>query len=235
MEIVVIGDLHLPNNEYYPKKKYEEFISRMRELKCDVLAITGDICDCTSFLKAKKVMEFIENIDAKYKVGVVGNHDLWYGRRAKLYYSNPKRFKILDGEGIKIGKIGIAGTMGWFDYSFSRIDGFVPPQDDKIRTEIELGKLRRALRDIRGSEVKIVLMHFSPIPETGYGDIVLSMGGSKSFLDPILEEKVNYVFHGHLHNSKNTFFQLNGVKFYNSALSALGFYFLSFNPLPTPP
>ncbi|MHA1506221.1 MAG: metallophosphoesterase family protein [Candidatus Asgardarchaeia archaeon] len=223
MEIVVVGDLHLPINEYYPKKEYDKFIKRLSRIKCDILAITGDICDYSTFIKARKIIEFIENLDVVYKVGVVGNHDIWYNKRAKIYYSDPKRFKILDGEGIKIGKVGIAGTMGWFDYSFSKIDGFVPPLNDKMRTEVELIKLKKALIDIRGASVKIVLMHFSPIPETGFGDPILSMGGSKSFLEPILKENVNYVFHGHLHNSKSTFFQLGGIKFYNSAISALGF------------
>ena len=226
MKIAVIGDIHLPGLKYYPGGYLEKIIEEIKEEMPYVFLISGDLSDSYSINRTLHNLKIIEELNVPVKIAVPGNHDKWYNKKTALLFRNPHKLMILDGNSFMVNKeVGVAGIMGWFDYSFSSSNlEITPPPEDVRRVERELRKLKSALYTIRNSKVKILLMHYSPIVETVADDPLVSKAGSSKFLEVILKNKVDFVFHGHAHNTRSTlWYKINNTKIYNVTANILGF------------
>ena len=226
MKIAAIGDIHLPGLKYYPKGYLDRIVNEVKKELPYILLISGDLSDSYSLNRAIHHLKIIEELSIPVKIAVPGNHDKWYNNKTALLFRNPHKLMILDGTSFVVdNKIGIAGIMGWFDYSFSSSKlEITPPPGDVMRVEKEIKKLKAALYNIRNTKIKILLMHYSPIINTVADDPLVSKAGSAKFLDIILENKVDYVFHGHAHNTKSTLcYRVNNTQIYNVTANILDF------------
>jgi len=226
MKIAAIGDLHLPGLKYYPKGYLDKILKEIQKETPYILLLSGDLSNAYSLDRALYHLKIVEDLNVPVKIAVPGNHDRWYNKKTALLFRDPHKLMILDGTSFILdNKVGIAGIMGWFDYSFSSSKlKITPPQGDVMKVERELKKLKSALHNIRNAKTKILVMHYSPIINTVADDPLVSKAGSSRFLDVILEYKVDYVFHGHAHNTKSTqYYKVNNTLIYNVTANILDF------------
>ncbi|MEM1884681.1 MAG: metallophosphoesterase, partial [Candidatus Jordarchaeales archaeon] len=99
----------------------------------------------------------------------------------------------------------VAGTMGWYDYSFSSRFSVEREKYEKAvkTTNAELRKLEAGLKSIEDAKLKIVVLHFSPTPETVKGDPLIETCGASKFMELLEAYEVDYVFHGHSHRCRD--------------------------------
>ncbi|MCD6515433.1 MAG: metallophosphoesterase [Candidatus Odinarchaeota archaeon] len=227
MKFAIIGDLHLPKSDYYPEGYFTIIRRHIEDEKPDVFLITGDLAWGREYREAVRYLKPIFDLKVNYKIAVRGNHDKWFSIEVKRFFRNPKKLLLLDGDSFilksNLKRIGIAGIMGWYDFSFSDAD-ITPSPADIIMTRNEAKKLRAALREINDCEIKIVIMHFSPIKETVEGDPLISKAGSFMFFEIAKLYDVNYIFHSHTHSIvKKSHVKRENIKIYNTSAVSLNF------------
>ncbi len=134
--IVFTSDLHV---DYSTENR--EFAVRLSEAICvaapDVLIIGGDIA--ASMEDFAWTLRQFANVAGK-KLVIAGNHDIWIASKSDLLHGKDSGakysqllpevaadcgFQFLHDKPVIFGGIGIAGCMGWFDYSYrnSKFDG----------------------------------------------------------------------------------------------------------------
>ncbi len=109
---------------------------------CDVVLIAGDIGEPDS--NFRDALALFEHLTIPCAL-VAGNHDLWAGDYSSHYLWNDvlpyltrkSGFTWLDGENVILGRLGICGTIGWYDYSAK--DPHLTNYDDE-RYAVEKGK-----------------------------------------------------------------------------------------------
>ncbi|MGB9729005.1 MAG: metallophosphoesterase [Thermoprotei archaeon] len=108
VRIVHITDTHIRKYSFIEN----EIVSLIKKIKPDIIVHTGDIVDEKGDLDACK--KFLSNIDAKYKIAVLGNHDYWRGIKEVIRCVEECDFIVLSDE--KINLMGITFTgIDWDD------------------------------------------------------------------------------------------------------------------------
>ena len=138
--IAFTSDLHVdvdPRN----KRLLRFLIEHVNELEADAFIIAGDITpDPKTFYM---IVEQLEHVVGEVII-VAGNHDIWVTQEeqeneicSRIKYEKilpnicrPHACHYLWHSPFKLEKIGFAGTIGWYDYSFAH-----PSYDDIITTE----------------------------------------------------------------------------------------------------
>lgn len=123
MRLLVTADLHYN----HPKSKAlaQDLIADMNRAGGDVLLVVGD----TAVADGDCLEECLDLFDfAGPRLFVPGNHELWStggtGSYDILMSVLPRRVREagwhwLQGEPLRLGDIGFAGSIGWYDYSFA--------------------------------------------------------------------------------------------------------------------
>jgi predicted phosphohydrolase len=131
MRILASSDLH-----YNIKRSIEptrDLARRVCRRGGDVLILAGDIAgiDEVHFLEALKLFSHFPG----QKLLVAGNHDLWVRGDINSYekwsqqlpaLASQAGFHMLDHSPKLFGDVGIAGNIGWYDYSFRDTELAVP-------------------------------------------------------------------------------------------------------------
>ena len=122
MRLIVTADLHY--NHPGSKPVAQELIAEMNRAGGDVLLLVGDtaVADGDCLEECLGLFEF-----AGPKLFVPGNHDLWTtgpGGYEVFAAELPRRVREagwhwLQGEPLRLGEIGFAGSLGWYDYAFA--------------------------------------------------------------------------------------------------------------------
>lgn len=228
MLIAATGDFHVGMKgkfrEVFTLESVESCVRRLDYLPVSAFFFCGDLSMSRRYdAKVKQALDILRSVNARYRFMVLGNHDKWYDPSLRRVLSSPGDIKLLDGEGCRLDDlgIGVAGTMGWYDYSFSSKAGVECERYEKAvrTTKAELRKLEAGLKSIEDARVKVVVLHFSPTPETVKGDPLIGTCGSSAFMELLEAYEVDYVFHGHSHRCRDDSLEavVGRVKVFNVA------------------
>lgn len=217
VRIAAIGDLHFDGTK---KGSLLELFSEI-DRDADILALCGDM---TTHGHPDQMQAFVDEL-APVRipiVAVLGNHDHEADCGAELTEILSKRdVYVLDGEHVVLEGIGFAGTKG-FVGGFDQ--GALAPFGEKLIKDFvdaaleEALKLERALRALH-TDLKVVLMHYSPIAETlvGEPERIYPFLGSSRLREPLDTYGATTIFHGHAHLGSREGRTPGGVPVYNVA------------------
>ncbi|MGQ0814146.1 MAG: metallophosphoesterase family protein [Gemmatimonadota bacterium] len=221
VRIAAVGDLHF---DAARGTSFREMFAKVNKY-ADMLVICGDM---TTHGKPEQMQGFVEELAGVNVpiVAVLGNHDHEAGLPDDLTNILTDRgVHVLDGSEIVIDGIGFAGCKG-FAGGFGR--GALAPFGELLIKEFvqaaldEALKLENALRSLR-ADIKVVVMHYSPIIETiiGEPEVIWPFLGSSRLLQPIETIGADVVFHGHAHHGTAEARTPSGIPVFNVALPLL--------------
>lgn len=193
--------------------------------KADVLVITGDL---TTHGRTDQMRGFVEEL-AGVEIPIVcvlGNHDYEAGEvEACSAILRARGVHVLDGDHVSIDGIGFAGTKG-FAGGFGRA-ALAPFGEPEIKHFVQVSldeaiKLENALRTLE-AEVKVVLLHYSPVLDTVLGEPeeIHPFLGSSRLLQPIDTIGADVIFHGHAHHGSPEGATPAGIPVFNVATQVL--------------
>ena len=121
MRILATSDLHYSDEN---KSYLEGLVSQIKLEKPDVLVIAGGLGEPVASFEA--ALSLFDDISC-YKAIVLGNKDVWnrdgdYASQHLWSHTLPELirshgFVFLEDENLIIERVGICGTIGWYDYS----------------------------------------------------------------------------------------------------------------------
>ena len=192
--IFAIADLHLPSTlgktmdrfgsqwADHPEKLRRAWIERVGP--GDSVLICGDTSWAMRPHEAIPDLEFVASLPGN-KYLIRGNHDYWWARSGtrKLQATLPPGMTLLQGAGIVIEGIGVAGTRGWESESVNP-----SPEDSRILNR-ELAYLKSALRQLPPGP-RVAMLHYPPYhPSLEWNEFGLLL----------LDAGVELAIFGHLH------------------------------------
>ena len=199
VRIAAVGDIHFNGED--PALLTE--VVRAAERDADILVLCGDLTTHGKVAQVEGVARMLGSLSIPV-VAVLGNHDFEGGEVAGMQEVLTRHHvRVLDGDGVVIDGIGFAGVKG-FAGGFGRgsLGAFGEPVMKAFVQEAvdEALKLETALRGLNAA-VKVVVLHYSPIPETlvGEPEMIFPFLGSSRLLPPIDAMGAQVVFHGHAH------------------------------------
>lgn len=221
LRIAAVGDLHFDSANRTALR--DLFLDANRA--ADVLALCGDL---TTTGHPDQMRAFAEELGAVSipVVAVLGNHDHDGGAVEEATSILSERgVEVLDGKQVTIEGVGFAGAKG-FAGGFGR--GTLAPFGESLIKEFvqhaidEALKLENALRSLE-TEEKVVLLHYSPIPETVVGEpeMIYPFLGSSRLLAPLETHGATVIFHGHAHHGSPEGRTPTGIPVFNVALPLL--------------
>ena len=222
LRIAAVGDLHLGLDS---TGLLAPELANLEE-RADLFLFAGDATRHGDPAEAEVLAGELESI-AVPKVAVLGNHD---------YHADEQDViaKHLEGAGvivleqtstlIEIGgrRVGIAGTKG-FGGGFRDACGsdFGEPEMKAFvrHTKSIAAGLEAELRSLDEADLRIALLHYSPIAATLFGEKpeIFAFLGSYLLEDAIDRGGADVAFHGHAHAGAETGFTAGGVPVHNVA------------------
>jgi Icc-related predicted phosphoesterase len=194
-----VGDIHFNGED----ASILTDVVKAAEREADLLVLCGDLTTHGTPAQAEGVARALGSL-AIPVVAVLGNHDHEGGEVDALKeVLGRHHVRVLDGSATVVEGIGIAGVKG-FAGGFGRgsLGAFGEPIIKAFVQEAvdEALKLENALRGI-AAPVKVVLLHYAPIPDTlaGEPEVIFPFLGSSRLLPPIDSMGADLVFHGHAH------------------------------------
>jgi uncharacterized protein len=220
LRLAAIGDLHFDGNR---GSLAPIFTDACRE--ADIIALCGDL---TTHGEPDQIRGFIRELDGVNLpiVTVLGNHDYEGGAEDEIARLLGERgIHVLDGTNVVIEGVGFAGVKG-FGGGFGRRT--LGPFGERLYKEFvqaaleEALKLETALRTLP-TRTRVVLLHYSPIPETleGESEQIYPFLGSSRLLPPIDTYEAAVVFHGHAHRGRVDGVTPGGTPVFNVAHTLL--------------
>jgi Icc-related predicted phosphoesterase len=203
IRVAAVADLHVAEDS---AAAWREALAPVSS-EADALLLGGDLTRTGSPEEAKAVAFALEPVRIPV-LAVLGNHDHHADRVAELC-------SILAGGGIRVlegaaavvrigdARLGVAGSKG-FGGGFENAcasDFGEPEMKAFIRhTSMLADRLQRALQELR-SEVRIALVHYSPVPATLQGERpeIYPFLGSHLLARAIDVAGADLVVHGHAH------------------------------------
>lgn len=221
LRIAALGDFH------YDAERDHGLRDLLKEAasEADVLVLCGDMTTHGEPGQMRGFVEQLHGIDLPM-VAVLGNHDFEHERpKEAAAVLRDRGIHVLDGESVVIEGIGFAGVKGFGGGFGARSLGPFGEREYKIFVQAALDealKLENALRELR-TETKVVVLHYSPIPETlvGEPESIFPFLGSSRLLPPIETHGASVVFHGHAHVGAPEGTTPAGVPVYNVAIPVL--------------
>lgn len=222
VRVAALGDLH------WGADTDEQWLHNLiaeATITADVLVILGDLTTHGEPRQMDQVGRLFRGTGTPV-LAVLGNHDCEGGRQEEVKEVLAGHgIKVLDGESCVIDGVGFAGTKGFGGgFGAHSLTAF-GEAESKAFVEAAIAeelKLERALASLQ-TEVKVVLLHYSPIAET-MGDEpqpIWPFLGSSRLLRPIEAYRANVVFHGHAHRGSSEAATPAGIPVFNVALPVL--------------
>jgi Icc-related predicted phosphoesterase len=222
IRIAAVGDIHYAKTA--KGKLGDLFVSATSN--ADVLVLAGDLTEYGSPDEATVLAEDLRTHVRIPVIAVLGNHDFESGKPAEVQSALENvGVTFLDGSGIEINGVGIAGVCG-FGGGFDRqmlsawgeplIKAFV---QESVDHSLRLGK---ALTNLT-TEKKVVVLHYSPVRSTVKGENpeIYPFLGSSHLEATIDHFGASVVFHGHAHNGEPAGKTAGKVPVFNVALPVL--------------
>lgn len=221
MRIAALGDLHCARG------RPGELARRLQGIEehADVLVLCGDLTDTGDPHEARVLAHELLELRLPI-VSVFGNHDYERGEIDTLRsIFGDAGVRMLDGDAVTIGSLGIAGTKGFGGgFGKRRVAAFGEPATKRFVEEgiEEARKLEEALRGLETPR-RIAVTHYAPVVGTVIGEapeIVAFLGNSD--LGAAAERAgADAMFHGHCHFGRLEARTDRGVPVYNCAAAVL--------------
>lgn len=226
VRIAAVGDVHVQSGAVQMLRAGFANVNK----RADVLVIAGDLTAHGFTEEAKELVYVLKNVEVP-KIAVLGNHDYHNGQQEDI-----KRVLIeggimaLDGEtatmeinGYSVGFIGTKGFGGGFGMRALPDFG-----EDIFRMMYKEGvqeaeKIRHGLESL-ATDFRIVLLHYSPIKETLFGEPpeVYAFLGASVMAEPIDKLGADLVLHGHAHYGTEKGVTTGGIPVRNVAMPTMG-------------
>jgi Icc-related predicted phosphoesterase len=221
IRVAAVGDIHFGSDSIGTLRPR---LAHLPE-QADVLLLAGDLTTCGDPDEAELLSRELRDLEIPV-IGVLGNHD-YHAERETAVRSAVERagVRMLEGDaailevnGVRVGVVGMKGFGGGFAGA-SGSDFGEPQMKAFIRHTKELaGRLEAALHDL-DADLKIVLLHYSPIKATLIGERLELYPFLGSFL---LAEAVDrcgadLVLHGHAHHGSEKGVTPGGIHVRNVA------------------
>lgn len=218
MRLAAMGDLHVGADD---QGRYREVFAQASQ-EADVLALCGDLTNFGTTREAENLAEDLAACTIPV-VGVLGNHDYECDQPDEVRrILHEAGVQILDGQAYEINGVGFAGCKGFIGgFGRNMLSAFGEPAlkafvqaavDENLKLESSLNMLR--------SDRIVVVLHFSPIPETLVGEPleIFPFLGSSRLAETIDRfEEVRLALHGHAHRGTHEGKTPRGVPVYNVA------------------
>ena len=205
IRVVATSDLHCDGGA--------ESVERLRATAAeaagaDLVLVAGDLTADGLAQQAHAVADELGRIDAPV-VAVLGNHDervqpddlsevLERGGIVVLRCG----WRVFELNGVSVGVVGTTGCIGGF--AGRGVQGLTRAGRQTLRRRIrrERAALERGLAETAGCTVRIVLLHYSPTPETLLGEPqhLVPLLGCHELAVPIAAHGADLVIHGHAHH-----------------------------------
>jgi Icc-related predicted phosphoesterase len=228
IRIAAIGDLHVGNECPGPQPPMPELRRVSRD--ADLLLLAGDLTKCGAREEAACLARTLEGVEVPV-LGVMGNHDYHADQapavaaalraaRVHLLEDGPR---VVDVHGVKVG---IAGTKG-FGGGFVGACGsdFGEPEMKRFirHTQALATRLEHDLAELRGADLRIAVLHYSPIPETLQGERleIYPFLGSYLLGEAVDRAGADLVVHGHAHAGTERGVTAGGIRVRNVALPVI--------------
>jgi Icc-related predicted phosphoesterase len=203
IRIAAVGDLHLGSDA---DARWRDALSPV-SAEADVLLLAGDLTRIGTPEEGLAVASALELVSIPV-VAVLGNHDYHAGGEEEICRILAARgVRVLEGTAtcLDIGgaRIGIAGAKG-FGGGFANACGsdFGEPEMKAFirHTAAISGQLRRSLASL-DVDLRVALLHYSPIPETLQGEHlqIYPFLGSYLLGEAVDAAGADLVLHGHAH------------------------------------
>lgn len=222
LRIAAVGDLHLGLDS---RGLLSPQLANLEE-RADLFLFAGDATRHGDPAEAEVLAGELETVTIP-KVAVLGNHDYHADEQdliAKHLQSAgvtvlEQTSVVLDVGGRRIGIAGAKGFGGGFrdasgsDFGEPEMKAFVR-HTKSIATALEA-----ELRSMGSVDLRIALLHYSPIPETLFGEKpeIFAFLGSYLLEEAIDRAGADMVFHGHAHAGAETGSTSGGVPVHNVA------------------
>lgn len=205
IRVAAVGDLHLGPAS---AGTYRRRLARLAE-QADLMVLAGDLTRRGT--RAEAVVVGRELADLPIPIfAVLGNHDYESGSPETVRSELRKGgVRVLDGESATclLGdcKVGLAGVKG-FGGGFAGRCGseFGEPEMKAFirHTRETAGRLESALSGLRDVDLKIALLHYSPVAETLLGEPceIYPFLGSYLLAEAVDNAGADLVVHGHAHS-----------------------------------
>ena len=132
-------------------------------------------------------------------------------------------------DGASVGIVGLKGFIGGFPDS--QLPDFGEPILRQVYrdTTAEVDAIEAGLEAISGCQLRLVLLHYAPVPETlvGEPEVIWAFLGSSRLAAPIGAHRPDLVIHGHAHRGSFAG-RIGDVPVHNVAVHVLGTDFAFF-------
>jgi Icc-related predicted phosphoesterase len=178
------------------------------EGEADIVLLAGDLTTSGEPEQAEVLAAACRLLDVPI-FAVLGNHDHHAGRTAELEaVLGTAGVRVLDREsascevdGLELGIVGAKGFVGGFPGS--ALPDFGEPLLRRVyaETSAEAEAIARGLQEIVHCDLRIVLLHYSPVVDTLEGELpgIHTYLGCDRLATPIAENGADLVLHGHAH------------------------------------
>ncbi len=205
VRIAASGDLHASPTH---RGRVEEAFGGI-DGRADVVLLAGDLTTHGDPEQAEVLAEAARALDVPV-FAVLGNHDVHADRAGEVAaVLRDGGINLLEAESaictVEGAEVGIAGTKGFVGgFPGSALPDFGEPLLRRVyeATTKEVEALERALQEIIDADLRIVLLHYSPVAETLEGEPpgIHAFLGSARLGIPIAEYQPDLVVHGHAHS-----------------------------------
>jgi Icc-related predicted phosphoesterase len=226
IRIAAAGDVHASEAE---RERVEHAFAGVEE-QADIVLLAGDLTTTGGPEEAKVLADAVRGLSVPV-FAVLGNHDLHQGFGAEIRaIVEEAGVRVLDRDwavcelgGLQLGIVGTKGFVGGFPGS--SLPDFGEPILRQVYAETteEVDAIARGLQQIVHCDLRIVLLHYAPTPDTleGEPEGIRVFLGSDRLAIPIAEYRPDLVVHGHAHAGA---FEgaIGTVPVYNVAVHVIG-------------
>lgn len=222
VRVAASGDLHCREDQH---GRFRNFIKHVNEV-ADLLLLCGDLTDRGTPEEARTLAEDLSALRIPC-VAVLGNHDYEAGCSKQVCAELAKAsVHLLDGDHFiyekVLGVAGIKGFGGGFGRATLQAFGEAPVKAFVQEGVSESLKLEAALGQL-DTPKKVVMLHYSPVPETLLGEQpeIMPFMGTSRLAYPIDHYGAAVVFHGHSHHGSREGKTPGGIRVLNVAMPLL--------------
>lgn len=194
MALYTISDLHLSFSTNKPMDIFRGWENHTDRIKAnwnrlvgenDTVILPGDLSWGLKLEETLDDFKFLETLNGRKIIGK-GNHDLWWGTKAKIlefFEKNEiKSVDILFNNAYLVDGISVCGSRGWFFDSKESGKKVILREAARLETSIKAG--------IELGGEPIVFIHYPPV----YADMVC-----EEIFDIIKKYGIKKIYHGHIH------------------------------------
>ena len=229
IRVAAVGDIHVGTDS---DDRLVDAFAGIGE-HADVLLLAGDLTKCGTPDEARVVVHVLEKVTVPM-VAVLGNHDHHDGRpEAVADILGNAGVHVLEGHAAVLdlpgGRLGVAGVKGFGGgFAGANASAFGEPEMKAFvnHTHTIANRLGEALASLEGEDcdARVVLLHYSPTPDTLEGERleIYPFLGSGLLGEAIDLIGADLALHGHAHKGREEGCTPGGTPVRNVAMPVIG-------------